>query len=243
MSKMKLFPNGTEPRVFISYATEDDEKASRLHVALSSRGVRSWKADRSLLPGERWEDRICDSLEKSDFFICCLSAASVQKIGYIQTEIAEAIRLSKLRPRTKVFIIPIRFEPCDVPRELTELQWANLFEDFAQGVSDILAVITKYWLPEAKARELESLVSEAYEAVKDDNETYEYLKILYPDTSRIIPYDVYSQLETRPLFRMHLVEINGESRITHDDYVKNWDMCAELTDLGRLVFEKLKRSR
>ncbi|NIO68956.1 MAG: TIR domain-containing protein [Anaerolineae bacterium] len=43
------------------------------------------------LPGEKWELAIQKAIRRSDFFLVCLSANSIDKRGWIQKEIKQVL--------------------------------------------------------------------------------------------------------------------------------------------------------
>jgi serine/threonine-protein kinase len=82
-----------------------------------------------LLPGHDWELEIAHALGASDVVIVCLSAASVGKIGYVQKELRRILDLAEHQPERRLFVIPLRLEPCELPLRLSHLQHADLFAE------------------------------------------------------------------------------------------------------------------
>jgi hypothetical protein len=116
------------PRVLLSYAKEDSEKANIIFEGLQKRGHNVWKDDRRLITGDDWEARIEDALEEADFAIVCLSSASVEKIGYVQKEMRKILELGLLRPDSMAFAFPVLLDDCNVPRKFRPFQWINFKE-------------------------------------------------------------------------------------------------------------------
>ena len=56
--------------------------AKQLYNDLKRYGLDVWLDTESLLPGDRWKDKIQDAIENSNCFIALLSTRSVQEVGY-----------------------------------------------------------------------------------------------------------------------------------------------------------------
>lgn len=116
-------------QVFLSYVREDEEKVENLYQKLSDEGFEPWMAKKDIFPGERWKSRIPQAIQHSDFFLVCLSANSVDKRGWIQKEIKEALDIWQEMLDSDIYLIPVRLEDCRVPERLGDFQWVNLFEE------------------------------------------------------------------------------------------------------------------
>jgi hypothetical protein len=116
-------------QVFLSYAREDAEKVENLYQELSDAGFKPWMDKKDILPGERWKSSIQEAIRCSDFFLACLSANSVNKRGFIQKEIKDALDIWQEKLDSDIYLIPARLEDCEVPESLRDVQWVNLFEE------------------------------------------------------------------------------------------------------------------
>jgi hypothetical protein len=116
-------------QIFLSYAREDEEKVKKLHQKLSNVGFKPWMDKKDILPGERWESSIRRAIQHSDFFLACLSANSVNKRGWIQKEIRDALDIWQEMLDSDIYLIPVRLEDCEVPERLRKFHWVNLFEE------------------------------------------------------------------------------------------------------------------
>lgn len=134
----------TPAKIFISYAKEDNELAECLSVDLEKKGFVAWKDTHELLPGEQWEDKIKKSLEENDFVVLCLSKKSVAKTGFFQVEIKEALKWQQYRPEHQIYIIPVRFDDCDIPNAIKNIHYVDLFPNWNDGVERIATAIIKY---------------------------------------------------------------------------------------------------
>jgi len=90
-------------------------------------GFDPWLDEERLLPGQDWELEISTAVRQSDAVIVCLSTASVEKTGYVQKELRRVLDAAEYQPEGRIFVIPIRFEPCRVPEQLSHWQYADLF--------------------------------------------------------------------------------------------------------------------
>jgi tetratricopeptide (TPR) repeat protein len=123
----------------LSYAREDKEHVDQLQRTLEAAGIPVWRDVRDLRPGQDWKLSIRRAV--SEDALACFSKASQDKPKSYQNEepwlAAEQFRL---RPPSRPWLIPVRFDDCAVPdldlgggRTLASLQWANLFGDTRVG--------------------------------------------------------------------------------------------------------------
>jgi len=126
------------PRPFISYAREDAPAAIQLYGDLRAMGAQPWLDAIELLPGQDWDLAIRDALSTATHFVALMSRRSVNKRGYVQKELKQALDVCKEFPAGDIFLIPVRLEPVE-PRvpELRDLQWADLFTDRSSALQKI----------------------------------------------------------------------------------------------------------
>ncbi len=115
-------------KIFISYAREDEATAETIHDSLVNEGHSVWLDRKNLIPGQEWKMEIEKAIQSSDIFLACLSKHSVDKVGFVQTELRRALEVADLMPEGKIYIIPVRLDECEVPFKLKNLQWVNYFE-------------------------------------------------------------------------------------------------------------------
>ena len=132
-------------RVFLSYSREDQSHAEKIYAFLKSIPVvQPWMDIFDILPGADWEYEIINALEISEFVILLLSTNSVNKTGYIQKEIREALKHYERRPPGHIHLIPIRLEFCNpMHPELKKLNWIDLFSDWDHGLSRLKTVFER----------------------------------------------------------------------------------------------------
>jgi hypothetical protein len=138
--------------VFISYAREDIEAARRLYEELSSEGLNVWFDVKSLLPGQEWKIVINKIIRDSRFFLAILSSNSINKKGYVQKEIKEALEVADEMPPSSIFIIPILLERCEIPYpRLADFQYVDMSTDWDDGLRKILLAIRSLQKPAEKS--------------------------------------------------------------------------------------------
>jgi len=130
---------GRETIVYISYATEDYEAAKRLYRDLKDAGLNPWLDKETLLGGQKWHDEIKEAIKNSRYFIPILSSNSVERRGYVQKELKEALDIFDKISSSKIFVIPVRLDDCHVSdRKVNVLHIVDLFPDWNKGFRDIL---------------------------------------------------------------------------------------------------------
>ncbi len=138
------FLANTNSRVFIAYVEEDAFSARRLYAALEDAGLQPWLDKEKLMPGQNWPRSIERAIEVADFFVPCFSNRAVGKRGTFHSELRYAMDCARRLPLDDVFVMPVRLDNCEVPRQLaTRLQYVDLFPDWSRGVRRLLRVIRR----------------------------------------------------------------------------------------------------
>jgi hypothetical protein len=132
-------PMSDEIKIFISYAREDQIRVQELYGSLTDAGYQPWLDREHLLPGQQWEPIIKRALKGSHFVLVCLSATSINKRGFLQKEIKQALEQAQEKLEDDVWLIPARLDDCDVPDAIKHLQWVDLFEH--DGLRQLLAAM------------------------------------------------------------------------------------------------------
>jgi uncharacterized protein len=114
-------------QIFISYATEDWPRVSKLADELRKAGFKPWVDRESLLGGQDWMYSIRKAIRESDFVLICLSTYAVSRGGFVQQELKLALDTWEMMPPDEVYLIPVLLEPCDVPDLLRRFHWVELF--------------------------------------------------------------------------------------------------------------------
>jgi TIR domain len=123
---------------FISYVREDSHEVDRLQRTLEAAGVSVWRDTADLWPGEDWRMKIRRAITDDALaFIACFSSRSVaRQRSYQNEELSLAIDQLRLRRPEDPWLIPVRFDDCDIPdrdigggRTLGSIQRVDLFGD------------------------------------------------------------------------------------------------------------------
>jgi WD40 repeat protein len=138
-----------EGHVFISYAREDSPRVDQLQRTLQDAGIPVWRDTDDLWPGEDWRAKIRQAItDNALVFIVCFSRASLTRgKSYQNEELTLAIEQLRLRRPDDLWLIPVRFDECDIPdrdigggRTLTYLQRADLFGERSEdGAARLVA--------------------------------------------------------------------------------------------------------
>lgn len=130
------------PTAFLSYAREDIEQAERLFNDLREVGVNVWFDKHSLLPGQKWKAAIREAMKNSRFFLALLSTSSINKRGYVQKELKEALEIYDEYPESAIFLIPIRLDECiPLDERVKNLHWVDMYQGWERGLARIVRTI------------------------------------------------------------------------------------------------------
>lgn len=112
---------------FLSYSSEDQEFAERLHTDLQGNGVRCWFAPEHLKIGDRTRQVIHDTIRLRDKLLVVLTKSSVES-DWVEEEVETALR--KERDDKSTVLFPIRLD--DAVME-TKTGWAETLCDRTIG--------------------------------------------------------------------------------------------------------------
>ena len=125
--------------IFFCYAKEDRRRVKRVYNNFVSAGYNVWMDVCSLPPGAIWEDFIPEAIKSSRIFMFFVTKNSCDKIGYLRTELNEARKKQIQYTEGDIFIVPVKLEKCDIPRELRRFQAVDYFKK--QGKSMMWTVL------------------------------------------------------------------------------------------------------
>jgi hypothetical protein len=138
---------------FISYVREDSFQVDQLQRTLQAAGIPVWRDTADLWPGEDWRAKIRRAItDNALVFIVCFSHASLARgKSYQNEELALAIEQMRRRRPDDPWLIPVRFDECDIPerdigggRTLTSIQHADLFGDRSdEGAARLVAAVLR----------------------------------------------------------------------------------------------------
>lgn len=92
---------------FISYSAKDQSFAERLYADLQNRGVRCWFAPEDLKIGDKFRQRIDDSIRIHDKLLVVLSQVSILS-AWVEDEVESAMERERTEKRPVLF--PIRID-------------------------------------------------------------------------------------------------------------------------------------
>ena len=92
---------------FISYSSKDQEFAEKLHADLQDKGVRCWYAPEDMKIGDRFRERIDESIRVHDKLLLILSENSIQS-RWVETEVEAAFEREHRQGDTVLF--PVRLD-------------------------------------------------------------------------------------------------------------------------------------
>lgn len=117
-------------QVFISYAQRDRLWAEWLGDRLAKHGFRIWTDTTSVPIGASFIAELNKMIEKSDVLLAILSPSYFES-AWCQQETAAAAA-------SKVPIIPVLVEPCEVQGFLRNYNWADLTSDRDSGLRAVI---------------------------------------------------------------------------------------------------------
>jgi hypothetical protein len=126
--------------VFISYAREDRSWAERLYMDLRKQEINAWMDTRCISAGSNWELEIKQAIRTCRHFILLVSKHSINKRGFVQREIKQAIRVLEEFPTGSVYLIPVRLDATEpIDDELRGLNWVDLTPNYNDGFARVLS--------------------------------------------------------------------------------------------------------
>jgi hypothetical protein len=115
--------------IFISYASENRDQVKAIYDRLKLAGHIPWMDSVDIVGGQDWERSIDRAIHNADFFLACLSHKSVQKRGFLQKEILQALDKWREKLPDDIYLIPLKLEECAMPERLGRFQAIDLFRE------------------------------------------------------------------------------------------------------------------
>jgi TolB-like protein/tetratricopeptide (TPR) repeat protein len=118
--------------VFMSYASQDSEAASRICETLRAAGIEVWLDRSELRGGDAWDQKIRREIRDCALFIPLISANTAARAeGYFRLEWSLAEQRSHMIARNKAFIVPVCLDGtaesgADVPESFQRVHWTRL---------------------------------------------------------------------------------------------------------------------
>src|ERR1043166_3180632 len=129
--------------IFLSYSSAQNEAAARIELALEGEGYSVFRDRSDLPPGESFDARIHDAVQKSDLFVFLISRESVSPGHYTLSELQFAEQ--KWR-HPAGHVLPVLVEPTptnSIPEFLRAVTFLEPRGDIAAEVSAAVARLKK----------------------------------------------------------------------------------------------------
>jgi len=137
------FPGGDPPRVFLSYASEDEPFVSKVSEGLRRAGMNPWMdRDGGLRGGDQWDQIIRLEIDHSDYFLSFQSRAMLGKtFSYVNKELELAKdRQQQVRPPSR-YLIPVSIGDSESLPNLRHIQSTRL--DDPNDVRELVSLISR----------------------------------------------------------------------------------------------------
>ena len=124
--------SGVSHALFLSYASQDAEAASRICEALRAAGVEVWFDQSELRGGEVWDRQIRKQIHDCALFVPVISTHSdARHEGYFRREWRLAVERAGDMAEDVAFLLPVVIDSTPnatarVPDRFREVQWSRL---------------------------------------------------------------------------------------------------------------------
>lgn len=193
------------PKVFLSYAWEDREMASRVAHALQATGIDTWWAEWCISAGDSLRQRIDEGLGQCSHFVVLLTSTSITK-PWVNQEMDAGLIL-KLQSQVKFIPLRHKLAPEQLPPLLRGLLSPAIVDpelDINQLVNDIYGVTKKPPLGPAPKTAITKEISSSYSAAANA-----IAKAFVASTKLARKFDPW----------MNLVELVKETELTEEDVI------------------------
>jgi hypothetical protein len=114
--------------VFLCHASQDKPIVRELYQRLLAENwIDPWLDEEKILPGQDWNLEVEKAVETADVVIVCVSSISAAKEGYVQKELRRILRVAEEKLDGAIFILPVRLDDCEKPRQLKDKQFLDYF--------------------------------------------------------------------------------------------------------------------
>ena len=124
--------------VFISYRRSDVQQAEQLANEIRNAGHRVWFDEWNISLGDSIVGRINEGLEGAKYVVVCYSSSGITS-PWMSIEWMSA--LARQLSGYDVKILPLILTGGEPPAILADKKYANLVQDWSQGVSELLRAI------------------------------------------------------------------------------------------------------
>ncbi len=126
-------------KVFISHSSIDKKFVRTLKDDLTENSIETWFDEDQLDLGDSLSDKLELALEDSSHFLIILSPSSVNS-EWVKFELEKALKQNNMQVLQK--IIPVKYSPCEVPKELNTLLYADLSNEVRQTKGEKVEFVT-----------------------------------------------------------------------------------------------------
>lgn len=186
------------PKVFLSYATEDRDIATRIAKALEARGVNVWydlavQVDHSLI------HRISELISASDYLLVLISHHT-KKSDWVMYELATAVK-KELTARD-ITILPILIDDAEIPGFLHTYQYFDCRSEVERGIERLVDQISA-----APEIDFSRLTPEAFESlVTELLVKLQFTNIARPSVFKDAGYDLKADYQRTDPFGLATTE-------------------------------------
>lgn len=124
----------SRPKLFVSYAETDSEKANIILDRLSQSGFNPLILHNELSSGASIQSAIRNQLDTSDYFIILISQDALNS-NLLNYEMEEVFKEWSQR---EIMVLPIKIKPCNMPFYLNKVQWLDLSKNFETGLNKMI---------------------------------------------------------------------------------------------------------
>lgn len=124
------------PKVFVSYAREDQEFARKLAKDLRQQKIDIWLDQIDIRAGELWDQAVEAALTNSSAVVVVLTPASVAS-RMVLDEVLYALEENKL-------VTPVLYKACVIPFRLRRLHYVDFTSDYAEGLAGLTRALEPF---------------------------------------------------------------------------------------------------
>jgi hypothetical protein len=135
-------------RIFLSYPSEDRQRVEPIYLALRAQGHPVFFDRKALPPGEEYDIRIRNAIERADLFIFMLSPDAVDAGSYTLTELEIAQKTWEL-PAGRV--LPVLLRPVELDRIPPYLRSVTFLEPEGNVTATVADAVHRIALRRRKA--------------------------------------------------------------------------------------------
>ncbi|MBN1219741.1 MAG: toll/interleukin-1 receptor domain-containing protein, partial [Anaerolineae bacterium] len=122
--------------IFLSHNRKDKPFVRKLSERLQAHGIRTWVDEAEMRLGDSLLSKIETAIQECEYLGVVLSPHSVAS-KWVRREVN--IALNEEIHGNRVKVLPLLYQPCDIPGFLADKMYADFTKDFAEGFETLLA--------------------------------------------------------------------------------------------------------